>query len=490
MQDEPPKNLEEAIISDSDLVLYSRCPYAFYLQRLEGKTKIPTGGTAAQVLFFLEKRKKLFNVRDKKIGILFDNQRRAGKYLHHIEKMSREELAAYMPFKDAKSFGGSLKGKWATITQRNIFHNNPIYWNFAREHMKLGADLKKAGANYYQFIISNGAPVMGLIDKQRTVMFEGQHFKIKIPEIRVKHDSGFEIVIDNPSLYSFKGEATGKTTNANLQESAIITLSMYGFSKLLRKYPVTYLPKLNAPLEFWDFLENDDGIILQNLGFRHINLSKNTIDETARTDDDLDALRYLIADFTAGIAKERFEPNRKACHSCRYNILGIDGKPVCGSRNTNASLAVPSHYFLGDNFRIEENISGNNISLVGIVDRHDTVKIGGTFEDITASHQVGIYRINMAEFKDSMKASSHYNSDIYGTVYKKGESFETSMMSKLDEVLQRIADEKQKMIYHAVHFERDFNKAGKKRSRERLAQLGYAEANGGKFEKRYSPHNI
>lgn len=156
------------IISDKDLVLYSACPQAYYLNRMEGKSKIPTTGAAAAVLFFLAKRKNLFDVRDKKVGVLFEGQRRAGPLLKHIEQMSREELMKYMPSSSAEAFGGTLAGTWSRIIDRNFFHGDPIYWNYANKSWELGTDLKKAGENYFNFILDEGAPVMGLVDKERT----------------------------------------------------------------------------------------------------------------------------------------------------------------------------------------------------------------------------------------------------------------------------------------------------------------------------------
>ena len=401
-------SLENAVISDSDLILYSICPYSYYLYRLEGKTKIPTTANAAQALFFSNKRKGLFEVRDKNIGILFEGQRRAGPNLKYIEDMGREELEEYMPFVSAEAFGGSLKGGWLLIAKRNIFHENYVYWDYNNQHWAIAANLKNAGINYYNFILEHSVPIMGLVDKERTFKFEGQFFKVKIPEIRVVNCfEGQQIFLDDPSIFDFKGEAIqGARTDIN--NSAIITLKLYGLSRLIKKYPVTYLPKLRIPVRLWDSIEHEDKLILQNLVFRHINFITDEEATTKRTDTDLDKLRELIKLYNRGIAAEQFDPNPAACPSCRYNILGINGKPVCEYKSNRTSPSVPRYYFDKENFRIEEKQEGNEIYIIGVVDKHNALLPSHGLENLIASHEVGRLRLTITEKDTNLEVLSRY----------------------------------------------------------------------------------
>ncbi len=470
---------EERITADNDIALYSICPYAFYLNRLEGRTKTPWTAKSAQAMLFFAKIKNLFDVRDPKAGVLFEGQRRAGPGLTHIEKMTPEQLKQYIPFASADSFGGSLKGIWFKVTENSTFYNIPVHWSYPNERFKIASNLKKAGTNYYNFIINQGVPVMGLVEKQRTFMFEGQHFRVKIPEIRVRNENGYSILLDNISLSCFRGESAN-SRRTPVKDSALATLKLAGLSRLIRKYPETYLPKLNAPFEFWEFLESDKSLLLQNLLFRHVNLLDNTIETTARTDADLDALRRLIDSYNEGLARENFAPNTNACDSCRHNTLGIDGNPVCKYRNRKTLPYVPSHYFTKANFRIEESED----SLVSLVEKHGTALIGGQRKDIATSREIGRCGFAVEELADLLKVKSRYKSEIFGIAYGK-ETFETAMISRIDETMQKLADKRRKNVSNAVDFN-DFDYAGKTKAKEKLEQLGYKQAEN-TFEKMYAP---
>ncbi|MCK4588870.1 MAG: hypothetical protein KAT77_00370 [Nanoarchaeota archaeon] len=483
---------EKDIIAGNDLISYSVCPYSFYLQRLEGKSKIPTTGVAAAVLFFLSKRKNIFDVKDKKVGVLFEGQRRAGPLLKHIEQMTSEELLEFMPFSSAEAFGGSLKGTWSMILDRNFYHGNPIYWNFSNESWKIGNDLSKAGKNYCEFVLNEGAPVMGLVDKERTFMFEGVHFRVKIPEIRVKNGkrSGgapeeYRVMVDHPTLFDFKGELCEKK-RLTLEESAAVTLRLYGLSRLLRKYQETYLPKLDAPLWFWDYMDRSDFKILPNLVYRHISLIKDEIEMTTRRDVNLDPLRILIERHIKGVAEEKFDPNVKSCHSCKYSLLGIDGKPVCDYRDKNKIPSVPKHYFNFNNFDIEEKDDEDGIKLIGRVDQKREIIVRNKLETITASHKVGVYNLRFVEGSE-IRVESNYDAHVFGAVFskKKEGTFETQMMERMDELIQEMVNETGKKAVHMIDFNKDFNFAGKKRSKEKLESLGYEDVDDGKFRKVY-----
>lgn len=482
----PDETLDQRIISDHDLVLYSVCPHAFYLNRLEGKSKIPTSGAAAKALFFLSKRKKLFEVRDKNIGVLFDGQRRAGPKLTHIENMTREELGKYMPFSSAEAFGGSLKGIWTRVLKNNYYNSLPVYWHFAAESWTIGEDLRTAGINYWNFLLGNGAPVMGLVDKDRTFMFEGQQFRVKIPEIRFRSGRDYTVFVDNPTLFEFKGERIdNKRTNAS--NSAIITLLFYGLTKLLKKYPITYMPKIRAPQHSVEYFQDYIGNILPNLVFRNVNLMNNTIDTAGRSDSNLDSLQQLIERYNEGIVLEKFEPNKGSCNECRYNTLGVNGKSVCEYRSKKAIPSVSMHYFRSKNFRLEESVDKEGLTLTGFVDQSLEVRRQGGTQKVSVSHEVARYRVEIREFADRFVAETRYRSDIFGVVFSKTQgTFETALIKKMDEALQTLADKKGRDIQHFINFDQNFGYAGKTKALERLREMGYNQEES-IFSKTYTP---
>lgn len=475
----------ELPIPENDIVLYSQCPHAFYLSRMEGKNKIPTTPVAAQVLFFMAKRKNLFEVRDKDIGVLFEDQRRAGQMLKDIEDMDSEELEEYMPFSSAEAFGGSLKGTWSKILDKNMYRGTKIHWNFKNQVFTTGNYLKKAGANYFKFILDQGPPVMGLIDKERDMEFEGVQLRVKLPEIRYSKKPSYRIFLDRPSLFEFNGELRGRR-RANLDESPLVTLALYGLSELLHKYPVTYLPKLGAPVGYWGEIENSKEVLIPDLVYRHINLGKQEITSARRDDSDLDGLRKTIDDFLEGVGKQRFPPNQGSCSQCRYNILGNDGKPVCNYRNEKVAPSVPRHYFDEENFRIveEDDTSDDAIYFTSKVDRKEAIPKRKGIETATITHDIGMLIMKMTELKDVVLVNSSYNSEIYGVVYAEDESFESAMIRKMDQRLLQISTEKKKKVINGIEF-MDFDLAGKIRSEKRLKEIGYRPDSKGRFTKEY-----
>ena len=74
------------VISEKNLRLFSNCPYSYYLDRREGRNKIPWSGTAAQKILFLNQRKELFNVNTPETRRFEEKQRRTGPELKHVEK--------------------------------------------------------------------------------------------------------------------------------------------------------------------------------------------------------------------------------------------------------------------------------------------------------------------------------------------------------------------------------------------------------------------
>ena len=483
----------ESIISDSDLKSYSNCSHEFYLTKLEGKTKIPISANSAASMFFLSKRKNLFEVFDKKRGLLFDNQRRAGPYLKDIQEMNKGELGQYTHFKSPETFGGGLKGIWLHLLENETYRNSPIYFGFSGEQWAIANKLIKSGKNYFNFLLKYGAPIMGLVDKERTFMFEGLQFKVKIPEIRIingrksNNTKDYRIFLDDPKFSEFRGERIdGRVTDVN--KSSIVTLRMYGLSKLLHKYPVPYLVKLEAPYNFWDFIQSDKDLILKNLFYREINCFKGSVSVTKREDKSIDNLRQLIENHVVGIAKEKFAPNLNSCFNCQYNCLGLNGNPLCKHRNKEISPSVPEHYFNPKNFRIGEIKERDNLNLVGKIEKTNETAVRGKPMLVSVSHEVARCELKFENFVYGSKVETSYFSEVPGINFSRKNygSFETKLLEKVNNSLQEITDNSKKGLLNFINFGRDFNCAGKEKIRKKLIELGYVSSDGEVFIKNYT----
>ena len=470
--------------------------------------KIPSSGFAAQTLFFKNQRKNLFNVGD-----LFENDRRAGPDLKDINKMNREELNIYLRASSAEAFGNSLQARWRISVDKNSYAGKPIMWAFKNHPGVAGRQLKIAGENYYNFILDFGPPIMGLIDKERQFKFEDLYFKIKIPEIRVTNRNGdYKIFIDSPSLWNFKTEIFENENDENkddnkysragfeddfddvLEKSKIVTLILYGFSRILKKYPL-YGLKLEMPFELQQSLATDERKILPYIYFRHVNLLTSKISVTKRSDEDLPALSNLVNFYVNKVLRQEFDPNKRHCGSCIDNILGLNNRPICNERNKNQTLAVPKEYYDRNLFSIEredENDKGKYIiHLEGKVDKNVTEKAGDSWRKTTVKKVVAMYDLEVFDNMHlGLKIISNYKSYIFGIrPSPKGPSFEVRMIDEADKLIQKLADETTKQIIHSFDFNKQFYYAGKKAAKNKLFSIGYCMSEGNVMMKYYHPKN-
>ena len=500
-------------ISDKDLLRYAACHRSHHLLT---SIRIPGTGIAEAVRFFQNKRRKLFNVREKGVGMLFETGRRAGPQADHIEEMTPEELKEYIPFESGEKFGGWLRGTWLMKSierkkkkrgeddlddeeeeGRRRFKPNPVYWKFAAEPFTLADKIAMAGTNYYNLLIKHGAPIMGLVDRERTFVFNDRHMKANFPEIRVPNkarartswsqkpelEGDYKIFVDHPSMFSFSGELIGKD-RAGPGTSAIITLRLYGLSELIKQYPVTYLPKLYAPAGYWDYVESTKDKILKNLYFRHINLMTGEEEIATRTDSDLMELEEFVENHVSNVLAENYKPNKDSCSSCMYNTLGKDGSPVCHYRSKKHSPTVPIYYFDPKAFSIHRKDGEHNIVLNGMVETLNEARYGDKIQSSSVRHKVGKLRLDLEEEIASIKAMTHYSSEVYGITGKDKETFETRTLQEMDSLLKNLANSKGKTVIGRVDF-KDFNHAGKTKVKDLLTELGYAGPEDGVLTKFY-----
>ncbi|MBU0980014.1 MAG: hypothetical protein KJ709_04380 [Nanoarchaeota archaeon] len=485
----------------ADLITYSRCPYALFMHRFEGRNKIPRAGIAARGMFFADVRKDLFDVRDPTIGPLFKSNRARGKKrrmrperycgreTRYIEKKDREELDSHFPNSSAEKFGSERARDWLQSTQYDWFRGSPLVWMYASERRCHALDLSNALTNYYNFNLDHGVPVIGMLDLKIGAPFEDQMFQVTFPEIRIS-EAPLMIYIDEPRMGGYKGEKVQKRY-ANVDESAAITLKMYAFSWLLKNYPhfqrlVTVrkpglLPELESIVE-------GSGDFLPNLEFRHINLCSResdsdkpygkrsvdvVIEKTKRAEDDLDYMRQLIHKLNIGVASKTYTANTRECSQCHYNLLGEDGRPVCDYRDEGSTPQVPGFYFDPKLFSINQAIDDETwtLTLDGFIEKHvSSVQLG----DYVIRRDVAKYTLQMADCGEVIEARSRYDSGLMGIKSRKG-TFESRLLQEADAALQRIADEYGKETIHQIDLDHDFGRRGRKAVKKKLIGLGYAE---------------
>lgn len=444
---EEKENLQ--IISESDLKSFFRCPYAHYLQKHVGMSKIPKTAFAAEALFFSQARKSLYNLYDSAVGRVFPYQTRAGPQLKPAEMMSAEELQQYLAYSSADSFGSALFGKWMALAKNSRYAGSELAWNFNGQPHCMGKELQKAGENYYGFVLSNGAPLAGFVNKEIAFQFEGSVFKIKFPELRKG------MFLDDPTLWKFSAEAR-EDNGTNLDKSALVTLRILGYCTLASEFPL-YRRKWEIPEEIAEQWAGKP-FLDERIKYRHFNASEGNVSVSTRTNSDLDNLRQLIETYLKHTSREQFIPNHKQCNACSYNTVGMDGKVICWERKSGIKPSLPNYYFPKRNFRINSEHEDNSLIISGRIAKNPEV-----------TKLVAKYQILFQDLEGVIQATSQYFSEA------RGFGFEEQLLKEADQQLQALAKSKGRAIVHEIDFRRDFQFAGQRSIAKLLQELGYEE---------------
>ncbi len=437
------------VISESDLKLIFKCPYSYYLKKHMGLAKIPRSAFAAQALFFGHARRRLFNLRDAKIGRIFPFQTCAGPELKTAEEMTAGELKEYLASSSPEKFGGSLFGTWLQIADRGSYAGSDLAWNFASQPYLGAKELQTAGENYYRFILSRGAPVLGFMDKELALEFNGHFYAVKFPEIRPGP------MIDDPALWGFNLDFEKDRAKSDLETSSLVTLRILAFQTFVHRYPLLRIKfRVNGALaDGWG-----EGLD-ERITYRHFNATKDLFRETRRNSRHLDQLKRDTDTFLEKVAKEEFPPNRSRCFACSYNILGLNGRPVCHEVKAVVKPSVPKYYFLKKNLTIEAREEKNQLTLTGLVHR-----------DETTTKTVARYVLLFGENERMIKVTSAYYSPVRGL------GFEERILNEADKRLQALADGEKKEVVHEIDLARDFLLSERhEKVRAALLSLGYVD---------------
>jgi hypothetical protein len=347
----------EECISEADLRAYLRCPYSYYLKK-SGLTHIPRSIAAAEAIFFSQQRRYLFNLRDPDVKRLFPFQHRAGPRLKTAEMMGAEELPLFLAYSSPEKFGGALFGDWCRIAKEGSYANEELALNYKGQDFWAGKNLRTAGENYYNFVLQQGAPILGFIDREVTFPFKDLILRVKFPELRPG-------IIDEPGLWGHGAESPDEKT-LDLAKSISITLKLLAYCTLAQEQ--FYQRKWKTPS---DITTLDPRIL-----YRHTNLISGNSTITSRSESDLADLLKVLERFNDGVSRERYSPNHRHCQACMYNVIGLDGKVVCKERRPGITPAAPKYYFVKSRFFVESRRDGNIIYLSGEVEKGVVEKRG------------------------------------------------------------------------------------------------------------------
>ena len=461
--------LEEDVpgaITESDLIKFSRCPYSYHLAKNVGLNKLGRSAFAAQVMFFENARKKLFKLRDRRIG-LAPFPIRAGPNSNSQEEMSCDELQKYMGCSSAESFGSSLFGSWLAISGKNHYAGTPLIWSFVQQPHTGARELQAAGTNYYNFVLEYGAPIRGFVGKKKSFDLDGNTISIKLPEIRKG------MFIDDPNIWGLKRDFVHKGVKATFDNNALVTLKILAYTSLLKSSNL-YHWKFGVDHETVQGWRDKDTLVSGEVIYRHLNGTKGDLIVTSRTESNVDIVRSSINYFLEEIAKERFPENHTHCNSCPYNALDVDGAVACRKRKKGAKPLVPAHYLKRRNFSIEVDERGNKITLSGKVRKNEGIE-----------KCIAKYELRLVNKPKEIQVNSSYGSEVRGL------GFEQRMIREADRKLQELADRERKVVVHQINFEDNFKYAGQRRIEELLGNLRYFGVDMlGNYRKEYQPKGI
>ena len=445
------------IISPADMKLFFSCPYAYHLKKNLGMSKIPRTAFSAMAMFFANARRMLFRIRDQNLGIIFPYQTRAWPDLKLAEEMTQDELREYLGARQ-ETFGKIVSGRWLFSTKAGIYAGSPLVWSFKSQSFKCSQDLKKASDNYYKFVLENGAPILGYIDKEIVFDFEGHKIKIKLPELRPG-------IIDDPTLWNFNADCPDEETN--LAKSILVTMRLLGYTTSIANHNF-YRMKWKVPGEVLDKVEINPIDLLPKIRYRHINALTGVISETRREERDLELLRTGLNRFLNGVAKEDFQPNHKSCGICQYNCVDLNGDVVCQRIKAGSKPQVPGYYFKKKSIEIEEVTEDKKITLRGRIKKDEEIK-----------KPLANLVLLLDDSSGELQIDTHYYSQVRGI------GIEESFIKYIDKRLKQLRKERKIPVNAVVHFERDFKFAGQRKIETTLGKLKYTTVDGRDYAKRY-----
>lgn len=341
-------------IKDSELKMYSRCPYSLHLKRLG--LKQPPSGIMALSSYFNRQRTSLFDISDSKIGEIFPNQHHAGPKLLTPEEMTPEELRLFLKFQSPECFGDYLKVGW--LNRNPEFHGQETLWLYESERYYLSKSILLAGKNYYEMILDNknGVPIFGYMDKDLNLDHNGHRITVSISEIH----SGARIF--DIGLWRFNQQIPGDDIKG-LNESSLVTLKLLLMTELLKQEFFRLKFKIDEKTAETSCKINP------NLVYYHFNCTKDKLTSTRRTDADISKLDRGLDAFLERAQKNIFPFNLRNCNLCPYNSYDSQMERLCRKCNPQTRPLIPARYFKKRTWQFrKETLEGTTIASATIDD--------------------------------------------------------------------------------------------------------------------------
>ncbi|MAG77807.1 hypothetical protein CL616_00415 [archaeon] len=418
------------IIRESHLRQFYRCPHLYFLMNHVGLKKIPMSALAAMVSFFNARRTSMFGVFDDNSGAyegMIPGIPRVGENLKLFQQMSSEEIRMYLP-SPTKWF----RDGWRGIRGRDKFDDVPLVWPFREnEHSpKTIREMTAAGINYQRFVVENGAPVYGFMNKDFTFRHNGLVFKVRFPELR-------DGCIDEPTIWGFNTHFRFRG-KPKIKDSELVTMRLLAYHSIAHEYSL-FRRKCDIG-DVADKWGGEEMWIDPDTEYRHLDCHKDSLSVTTRSDQDIGAFLKSVDYFLEAREKEDFTPNFSYCGSCPGNVLDLEGKLICQEATGKSSPSVQRDYFDMSNYEVSVNGDLCNLVLEG--------KMNGKL--------VNRLVVNFGE-----EVTSTYFS------FARGLGFEEVILQVMDDELYKIGG------VHKIDFDRDFKFAGQKKIKLLLEGLGY-----------------
>jgi hypothetical protein len=343
----------EGVITESDLKTFFRCPHAYFLKRHAGLNRVPKSAQAAMALLFQQARKSLYNLRTSGKMRTEPYEKRAGPDKKRAEEMTEAELRRHMASSSAEAFGNTIGAKWMFFTAKGKYAGSPLALHYDKERFTAKAELIKAAKNYFEFAVRNGAPILGFMNTNETIEFEGHKLNATLPEVRRG------MIIDDPTIYNFNADGVSKGIRKDMTEeqrlalrqkqldaSPLVTLRIVAICTTVREYGQQYAHKLRIPDEIADEWDANGTLADQRIRYRHFNATDDRLLETHRDMSHIDELKRRIDQFLEGTSRQEFPPNKSRCYGCQYNVMTINREVAC--RHANPAAKPSMHIKLYD----------------------------------------------------------------------------------------------------------------------------------------------
>ncbi|MEM7813930.1 MAG: hypothetical protein QW548_03465 [Candidatus Aenigmatarchaeota archaeon] len=313
------KAVKESVVYASKIANYLFCPHAYLLDCITKEAGLPITGAMAEAAWLKNAFRRLF----------LDGHE-VGPDLPSIERAPLAELPRYMRYKSPEAFAKAtafLGWKNYIIDKRGKVHDRDVVWLYAHQWDKAMGEIYRACKSYYKFLLEGSMPLPSFIDREAAFRFRGRKY---VTRLSVVKGADGKCTIGEYGTKKKSQEALDNDWEVTLKVLAFCTLAhdiealrmKWGLdAAAIRKWDGAAISP-EVPFRYYSLLDGKDGAVL----------------EARRDDSHIEPMLAAIESAERAIAERKFEPNHRACPTCRYNVLRPDGVPACDKRAPGVKL--------------------------------------------------------------------------------------------------------------------------------------------------------